>query len=237
MGTDITPQEVVKKSKPTTSFPYYQVLSWIVTIFVPVLLVLTSVRLLLKPVFLPLEYNTPGFPVDTYGFTIVDRLYWSRISQEYLVNKEGISFLADLRFPDGSSVYNQRELQHMVDVKEVVRKALSVWYSSLGCLLLLGIWAWRRGWFDDYRLGLSRGGFLTALLIFIIILFVIASFRVIFVAFHQVFFVEGTWVFNYSDTLIRLFPERFWRDIFIYLGALSLVGGLVLGFGLRPKKQ
>jgi hypothetical protein len=27
--------------------------------------------------------------------------------------------------------------------------------------------------------------------------------------FHQIFFSAGTWMFLYSDTLIRLFPERF----------------------------
>ena len=65
----------------------------------------------------------------------------------------------------------------------------------------------------------------------------LASFGVFFVAFHQVFFDPGTWIFLWSDTLIRLFPERFWRDVFIYVGVLSLAGGLALGFGFRSKKQ
>jgi uncharacterized membrane protein len=55
------------------------------------------------------------------------------------------------------------------------------------------------------------------------------------VAFHNVFFEPGTWKFLFSDTLIRLFPQRFWQDLFLIVGGLSLVGGLALGIGLRRK--
>jgi uncharacterized membrane protein len=61
------------------------------------------------------------------------------------------------------------------------------------------------------------------------------SFGVFFVAFHNVFFEPGTWVFYYSDTLIRLFPERFWRDIFLYVGGFAIISGLALGWGLKVK--
>jgi len=62
------------------------------------------------------------------------------------------------------------------------------------------------------------------------------SFGVLFVAFHNIFFASGTWLFEYTDTLIRLFPERFWRDIFIYVGLFSLATGLGLYFIFRNKK-
>ena len=54
---------------------------------------------------------------------------------------------------------------------------------------------------------------------------------------YSFFFQPGTWMFNYSDTLIRLFPERFWQDIFIYVGLFSGLVGLFLGFFLRPKRS
>ena len=68
----------------------FQVLGWIVTILVPIVLVLTSVRLIMTPAFVYLEYHTPNFPKDTYGFTRQDRLYWSRFALDYLLNDEGI---------------------------------------------------------------------------------------------------------------------------------------------------
>jgi integral membrane protein (TIGR01906 family) len=49
-----------------------------------------------------------------------------------------------------------------------------------------------------------------------------------FTAFHQLFFAGGTWVFAYSDTLIRLFPEQFWFDAALTVGGLTLLGALAL---------
>jgi integral membrane protein (TIGR01906 family) len=214
----------------------YIVLGWLVTLLTPVVLVLTAVRLLMMPAFLTFEYNTPNFPADSYGFTQQDRLYWSNIAMEYLVNSAGIEFLGDLRFADGSPVYNDRELHHMVDVKIAIQAALNVWRITLGVLVLLAVWAWQGGWIDAYRRGMGRGGWLTAIAIAVIMLFVLVSFGVIFVAFHNVFFEAGTWTFEFSDTLIRLFPERFWRDIFIYVGILSGGAGLLIGFLLNKER-
>jgi integral membrane protein (TIGR01906 family) len=231
MSDDLTLEEGVRD---TNVLP--KSLSWLVTILVPVALVMTAVRLLMTPAFLQIEYNMPGFPEDNYGFTKQERLHWSNIALDYLLNSQGISFLGDLRFADGQPVYNQRELHHMVDVKRTVQAALLVWYVSLLVLIALGLWAWRGDWLQTYRDGLARGGWLTVLLVGTIILFVAISFSVFFVAFHNVFFKPGTWTFLYSDTLIRLFPERFWRDIFIYVGVLSVGGGLGLALGLRRRR-
>lgn len=214
-----------------------KLLTWLVTVLVPVILVLTGVRLMMSNAFLKIEYNLPGFPADRYGFSTADRLYWADIAKDYLTNSAGIEFLADLRFADGSPVYNARELKHMVDVKNVVNAALSVWLIALGGLLLLTMWARNNQWGEAYRAGLRRGGWLTVILVGAVIFFVLLSFGVFFVAFHNVFFEPGTWVFYYSDTLIRLFPERFWRDIFIYVGGFAVLGGLGLALGFRRKGE
>ena len=214
-----------------------RVLSWIVTLIVPVALTLGAVRVALTPAFVRFEYNTPGFPADPYGFTKEDRLYWSQIALDYLLNDAGISFLGDLRFENGAPVYNDRELRHMVDVKNAVQTTLLVWYISLGALVVLGVWAYAGGWWGQFLHGLSRGGWLTLGLIFAVLVFVLLSFGVFFVAFHEIFFEPGTWSFLWTDTLIRLFPERFWRDVFLVIGGLAMIGGLILAFGLRGAKR
>ena len=230
-------------------FKIQLVLSWLVTLMIPVALVMAAVRLLLTPAFLVIEYNTPGFPPDPYGFTKSDRLQWSNIAVEYLLNNADISFLADLRFPEGGQtppatcqymddctrLYNDRELKHMLDVKRVVQVALNVWYMSLVILLVLWLWAARMRWGEEYRNGLLRGGRLTLFLLVGIILFVLLAFGTIFVAFHNVFFESGTWTFLFSDTLIRLFPERFWRDTFIAVGILAGGAGLALAYITRDR--
>ena len=202
--------------------------TWITTLLVPIILVLTAVRLLLTPTYPRIEYSTPGFPADPFGFTLQDRLFWSQFAVDYLVNNQGIAYLGDLRFPDGQPVYNERELGHMVDVKNTVQAALRVWLISMGALVLVAAAAGITHTGRALQAGLSRGGLLTVILLAAIILFVLIAFGVIFVAFHEIFFSPGTWTFLYSDTLIRLFPERFWRDTFIAIGLLAGIPGLVL---------
>lgn len=211
----------------------YRALAWVVTLLVPVVLTLSAVRLALTPAFVLFEYNTPGFPPDPYGFTLEDRLYWSQNALEYLLNDADISFLGDLRFEDGMRVYNERELRHMVDVKNAVRATLWVWYVSLGALVALGLWAFAGGWRRGFLHGLWRGGWLTVILILTVLVFVLLSFGVFFVVFHEVLFDPGTWTFLWSDTLIRLFPERFWRDVFLFVGGTTLLGGLIFVLGFR----
>jgi integral membrane protein (TIGR01906 family) len=211
-------------------------LSWLTALLTAIAIILTSVRLLLTPAYAWVEYHTPGFPEDPYGFTLEERLTWSRPAIEYLLNDAGIEYLADLKFADGTPLYNERELSHMVDVKNVVAIALRVWLGALIGLALLGVWAWRGGWLAGFRDGVGRGGWLTLGLIGAVIVFVLVGFGVIFVLFHEVFFAPGTWTFLYSDTLIRLFPERFWRDTFLWFGALAgllALGALALGRGRR----
>jgi len=214
---------------------FSRLLSLLVTVLLPIALVLTSVRLLLTHTFVQVEYRTPAFPSDPYGFTRADRLYWSQIAVDYLINDADISFLGDLRFTDGRIVYNDAELMHMLDVKNTVQAALGVWYLCLAVLSILGVWAWWGKWWKDYRMGLERGGWLTLLLVGLIVLTVLVGFGYFFIAFHEVLFAPGTWTFEYSDTLIRLFPERFWRDTFLILGLISLLGGFGFTFGLKRK--
>ena len=51
----------------------------------------------------------------------------------------------------------------------------------------------------------------------------------------NLFFTGNSWLFYYSDTLIRLFPIRFWQDAFLLAAVVALGGGLGLAFGLKPK--
>ena len=190
----------------------------------------------MTPALIHFEYNRPGFPPDPYGFLKEDRIYWSQIVLDYLLNSEDISYLGDLRFSDGTPVYNACELRHMLDVKNTVSGVLYVWHISIAALVILGGWAWHSARWRDFERS-ARGGFLTMVLIGAILLFVLLSFGILFVAFHNVFFQPGTWTFNFSDTLIRLFPERFWRDVFMIVGGLSFAGGLLLAVVFKNKNN
>ncbi|MBN2500447.1 MAG: TIGR01906 family membrane protein [Anaerolineales bacterium] len=207
----------------------------LVPIFVVLAILIGAIRILVTPAFVRFEYATPNFPEDRYGFTEADRLKWAPYAVNYLVNSADPSYLGDLTFEDGSPLYNERELSHMLDVKNLTQAALKVWYGVLVVLLGLGIWAWRGDWLVEYQRMLGSGGKATVLFILALLVGVGLGFDAMFTGFHRIFFTGDTWLFNYSDTLIRLFPIRFWRDVFIALGVFSLVGGsaLWLAFGRR----
>lgn len=218
------------------------ILSWFVAVLVPLALIGLGIRALLTPTFLQIEYNMPYFPPDEYGFTKEDRLKWAPYALDYLINSEDISYLGDLRFDDETPLFNERELSHMEDVKRVTQGALNVWYISLALLVMLGIWSWRGRWMQAYRLGLRRGGWLMVglaggigLIVVIGILINPNIFWNFFAGFHALFFEGDSWLFLFSDTLIRLFPIRFWQDAFLWAAVIALGGGFALGLGLRTK--
>ena len=223
-----------------TTFP--TILSYLVSLFVPIALIGTALRIMLSPIFINIEYRMPYFPADYYGFTQQDRLRWAPFALKYLVNNSDISYLGDLKFDDGVPLYNERELSHMADVKNVVRSALNAWMVSLAILIVLAIFAYRGKWMPDYINGLRRGGIwmigLAVVLGLIVGVGIVADpnvFEQFFIFFHSIFFKGDSWLFEFSDTLIRLFPIRFWEDAFLWAAILALGGGIGLAFGLHGK--
>lgn len=205
-----------------------QTLTLLVTILTPLVILMIAIRLLIMPSYAQMAYRLPGFPADPYGFTQEDRLRWSEPSINYLVNAEDITFLSSLAFENGDPIFNESELSHMEDVKAVVtgmRIALAI---GMLVLLAISILAAHGRWEPLLKKAYNRGGWAVLGLIAAILLFVALNFSSLFTWFHQIFFESGTWQFHPSDTLIRLFPMRFWQDAFIFVGLLSIVFGLVV---------
>lgn len=206
----------------------------LVAIAIPLVLILTGLRIFFTPPFVIVEYNVPGFPEDPYGFTKTERIHWANLTLKYLDNDEGIEFLADLRFDDGTPVFNERELSHMVDVKIFFQAAMWSWFGLLILMAAAGIAAWRTRTLKYYWQAVSAGGWLTLGIIGLILATVILNFNALFTAFHQIFFEGDTWLFYFSDTLIRLFPMRLWQDLFIAIGVFTIAGALF--FALKGRR-
>ena len=216
---------------------WLKILGWLVTLVIPFVLLFTSMRLLLTPAFVNIEYRMPGFPEDSFGMTMEQRLRYTPIMLEYLLNDQGVSFLADQTFDDGSPLLNERELGHMEDVKTLTKIVLNVWLGLILFLVVVDVAAVRLKWWDRFRAWMVRGAQLTIGLIVTILIFVAISFNALFTGFHRIFFTGDTWLFSYSDTLIRLFPIRFWQDVFIALGVLTLVGAGLIWWGFTRTRQ
>ena len=219
-----------------------KLIHFLTSLLTPIVLLGFALRLLLTPLFLQVEYRMPGFPADEYGFTREDRLRWAPFAVDYLTNRADISYLADLKFDDGTPLYNERELSHMDDVKRVTRGALNVFYLALAGLALLGLWSKRPQQWAAFRQGLKRGGGImvgiagvVAAVVAVGMFLIPDLFWSFFSGFHALFFEGDSWLFAYSDTLIRLFPIRFWQDTFLFAALIAVAGGLGLALGIKTQ--
>jgi integral membrane protein (TIGR01906 family) len=217
------------------------ILDWFLRLYIsiafPFLVVMIFVRLIMSPLYPQFEYNRPDFPADYYGFTVQERLTYAPFAIQYLLNGDDISYLGDLRFPDGREMYNTHELQHMRDVKNVTRYAyISAFVGGILALLILAyFWRSNRAALWSTLLNGSR---LTIGLILAIVIIAVTSWETFFTTFHELFFAGGTWQFEYSDTLIRLFPEQFWFDASLIIGGATLLVALITMFmSIRQTKH
>ena len=214
-----------------------RILSGVITVSIPVVICVLSILFLLSQVFMNLEYQRPNFPEDQYGFSTEERLDFGNQTRSYLVTNTKLDGLRDLKFDSGDPLYVERELEHLEDVKIVLQGVFKVFWGAVIVLVLGGVYARFRNWWKGYTLSVSKGGWLTAGLLGTILFLSIVSFRSLFTNFHRIFFEGDSWLFQYSDTLIRLFPLRFWQDVFLVFGITTLTGGILLGWLLSRKSR
>ena len=232
--------ESENKSKTRRSVPIFR---WIIIIAIPILLTLWTVRLLIS-------WNSPSYPQfeyariqqDKYGFTEDERIEYAESTLEYLRQidpaEDVIYMLEELRLPGSDqSLYNQREIGHMIDVKHLVDLFNQI-FQVLGIVALVGLiylLARSETRIEAYK-ALMYGGLLTTGILLVMVVLILIAWGFVFVQFHELLFPPDTWTFAMSDSLIRLFPEQFWFDFGVLWTVGILVQGVILaliGYGLQ----
>jgi integral membrane protein (TIGR01906 family) len=206
-------------------------LRWIVITGLPLVVVLTSARVLVTPWYPSYEYAKADFPPDPFGFTLGQRLELARAAIDYLntggAPAEHIYMLEELRLPGTARpLYSPREISHMIDVKTFTDLLWRV-YGVAALLVSVSFFAlYARHSTRPVAMGAVRtGGLVTVSLLGALLFFVLTGWSLFFTQFHKVFFPPGTWTFDYGSSLIRLFPDKLWFD-----GGVILVGSaLALG--------
>jgi integral membrane protein (TIGR01906 family) len=137
--------------------------------------------------------------------------------------------LGDLEGQEGL-LFNERELTHMEDVKVVTRQAFLA-HGLLGLLIAfsLGVLLVIRDTQPQISTSLLQGSLLTIALLVALVALVYLNFDWFFTRFHLTFFEGDSWIFALSDTLIRLFPTRFWFDAASLWGVFTLGEAVILG--------
>ena len=149
-----------------------RILKTLLVLLIPIILLLGSARLLATDTYLAFEYGKSNFPPDSYGFTSQQRFILASTNIHYvrahLPNDE-----LSKQTLNGVSVYNEREVTHMADVKAVFQGVLHVWQVAFILLLLLGFIFWQNGERKAFASALQSGGLLSSGLILSIALLAI----------------------------------------------------------------
>jgi len=201
-------------------------LQLIIILIVPILIVFTATRFLTTDRFLAFEYGRTGFPPDPYGFTERQRFVLASTNVHYVLAHLPEDELAR-QTQDGVPVYSLREVGHMADVRTVFLFVMRAWQGSMILFTLTGSVLWQKGRRKELASAIRSGGILTVILIGSIALLALFAWQSWFEYFHLLFFKPGSWLFSYSDTLIRLFPLQFWMDATFIISTTSFIGGLL----------
>lgn len=222
-----------------------KIIRWLVVLAMPFLLTLGTLRLIIlwdSPSYPEFEYGR--IAPDRYGFTPEERLELAQATLDYLRRsepaEETIVLLQELRIPDSDQpLYNEREIGHMLDVKKLTDLfARLVWpllIVVIGGLLYLLAKPERR--VEGFK-ALMYGGMFTTGALLVVIVLIGLSWNLVFTQFHELLFPPDTWSFFYTDSLIRLFPERFWFDFgLLWTGAVFLEGLILAAAGYWLKRR
>jgi hypothetical protein len=199
----------------------------IVALFVPLILIGNAVHVLAHPWFPRVEYGR--LAPEPYGLTKEQRTSLARTALDSILPfGGGERELRDARLPTGRPAFVDRELRHMSNVRRYVLGLYLI--HAIGILVLVALASLRRTR-RVVRDGLAAGGLFTLGIAAFVAVYVAVSPVSFLGGFHRFFFSGDSWRFAETDTLRRLFPDSFWSDTAVALGALvalqavALIGG------------
>ena len=207
------------------------VLSIAVTLVVPAILVVNGIRLVTNDRYVEAVYDHGGVPDDRYGLPANERERLALVGLRSIQpsTAEGVDLLREARLPNGEPAFNAREVTHMEDVRTAVARAYRfqvIAAVAIGVLaLLLGLLTSMR---SLVPVALARGAVLTGAIAVVVGIVAATSYSSFEEPFHWLFFEGETWRFEETDTLRRLYPDRFWLDTAVVVGVLAVLQAAVV---------
>ncbi|MFQ6058318.1 MAG: TIGR01906 family membrane protein [Anaerolineae bacterium] len=197
---------------------------FVIAVALPAFLLLTNVRLLMTSAFLHYEYGRAGFPAAA-EFTAAQRMATAQTTLAYVRGHTELDALRQLP-------YREKEVRHLVDVRVLTGRAFATHWLTGGLLLLSLLFLARQTQTRPLAArSLVYGSGLTLALLGVMALIVYVNFDWFFVRFHRLFFEGDSWLFDFSDTLIQVFPIPFWFDAALGLALLTMGEALAVGLG------
>ena len=201
----------------------------VIAVVVPPTLIANAMRLLATDTFVRHELGRDGFPPDRYGFTDEQREALALLGLRSIqAGSEGIVLLERATLPDGSPAFDERELSHMADVRALFVPIQRGSFVVMLAIAVLALALARTRLRAVVPRGLLAGALATLAVAILLVPVILLGFDGFFTRFHEMFFEGDTWRFSSTDTLIRIYPERFWEDVSTLAAVITVGQALVL---------
>ena len=188
-------------------------------------------------------------------FTIFDDKFFQREFSEFGVQKDVpqavslhekvINFLKG-RTNELPEDFNEREKQHLLDVRNVIRILTALLYIFVilfASLFVTSARILKANSLITNFIGkvLVFGGFLAIVFTAILFFLISSDFSTTFESFHKIFFEKGTYLFDPAkEIIVRLYPEELFMDLALKISkgvVLASVIVVMLGLFLRFKPK
>jgi integral membrane protein (TIGR01906 family) len=210
------------------------VLSALIVAAVPAILVGNTLWAVNNPWFVHAQYAIPGFPDDSHDLSDRERTDLAVTGiRSIRPGSDGVELLRDARLPSGEQAFEEREIQHMEDVRGVVAGFLTAWGIALVLAVAAALGLRRLGAPGSVGRALVAGAFLTIAAMASAALILLVNFEFFFDGFHGAFFEGESWRFNGSYTLRQLYPDFFWSVAAGTMVALVVLQAVALFAGFR----
>jgi integral membrane protein (TIGR01906 family) len=142
--------------------------------------------------------------------------------------------------PEVQDVLSAAERSHMRDVRNVFTGFWIVVLASVA-IVAAGFRRVRNGGAQARAAvwrSVRNGARTLAVLIAVAGTFAVVAFDAAFEVFHRLFFSAGTYTFDPAhDRLVQLFPERFWSEIAIAVGAIVIIVAIAVAWVAGRRAQ
>lgn len=198
---------------------------------IPVALISTNIR------FAASEHRVYDYSVREYDAASVsgipegELLRANRELVRYFSSGDAGPLRIEVQDSNGQTVslFNARETAHLADVRDLFRGLFTVQIVAVAVVLTLGVLM--LVWWPLRALAAAAlyGSLSTMGLVAVSGLLALTGFDAAWTQFHFLAFTNDFWRLNpASDHLIQMFPEPFWRDITLLIGAFTLLESLLI---------
>lgn len=220
----------------STNRDFAQWLRYFIVLLFPFFLGCSWITLVIGSTFPRYEYAKTHFPPDPNDvpWTAEERLDLVLVAVTYLESWQSptvaLPILMTQQQPHTNEpLYNQREYDHLRDVKEMTDMIRTVAFVTTICITTGILFLLRNTQTRTLAyLAVGQGGLLTLILVGSITSLILFSWGVFFYQFHALLFPAGSWSFAATDSLMRLYPETFFFDAAVVMCVGTWSWGLLL---------